>query len=177
MLCGSTEPADDSGPFRLSSAAGEGLVADGVGRELPGVVTGPGPPGVGRGDVGCGEPAAEGAGLETVLLAGPITPDDRLKRVCERAKGFVYGVNLLGVTGERAELASSSTVLAKRLKATTDLPVVMGFGIATPDQAAAAAAHVPVREIVHERGDRAAGGRGVVRVELVPYGGDRVLEP
>ena len=61
--------------------------------------------------------------------------------LCERSQGFVYGVNLLGVTGERAELADSSTVLAKRLKATTDLPVVMGFGIATPEQAVAAAAH------------------------------------
>jgi tryptophan synthase alpha chain len=87
------------------------------------------------------EPAATEAGMETVLLASPLTPDERLAVLCERSRGFVYGVNLLGVTGERRELADSSTVLAKRLKATTDLPVVMGFGIATPDQAVAASAH------------------------------------
>jgi tryptophan synthase alpha chain len=92
-------------------------------------------------EVGEWEPFAADAGLATVQLASPLTPDERLARLCERSQGFVYGVNLLGVTGERRELAESSTILAKRLKAVTDLPVVMGFGIATPDQAVAAAAH------------------------------------
>ncbi len=92
-------------------------------------------------EVGEWAPHADAAGLATVQLASPLTPDDRLARLCERSQGFVYGVNLLGVTGERAELADSSTILAKRLKATTDLPAVMGFGIATPEQAVAAAAH------------------------------------
>lgn len=78
-------------------------------------------------------------GVETVLLASPVTPDDRLAVICERARGFVYGVNLMGVTGEREELAKSSGVLARRLKAVTDKPVVMGFGISRPDQAVAAA--------------------------------------
>lgn len=87
------------------------------------------------------EPVGRAAGLATVQLASPLTPDDRLATLCERSAGFVYGVNLLGVTGERAELADSSTVLALRLKATTDLPVVMGFGIATPEHAYAAAVH------------------------------------
>ena len=88
-----------------------------------------------------GAATATRAGLATVQLASPLTPDDRLAALCARSQGFVYGVNLLGVTGERGELADSSTVLAKRLKATTDLPVIMGFGIATPEQAVAAAAH------------------------------------
>ena len=82
--------------------------------------------------------AAE-AGVETVLLAAPVTPDDRLAEVCRRARGFVYGVNLMGVTGERASVSSAAGVLAKRLKATTDRPVVMGFGVSGPDQAVAAA--------------------------------------
>jgi tryptophan synthase alpha chain len=47
----------------------------------------------------------------------------------------------MGVTGERSMLSASSTVLAKRLKAVTDKPVLMGFGISTPDQAVAAAEH------------------------------------
>src|SRR3954447_14678971 len=84
---------------------------------------------------------ASNAGISTVLLAAPITPDDRLARVCERTQGFVYGVNLMGVTGERTSVADSAGVLAKRLKAVTDKPVVMGFGISTPEQAAAVASH------------------------------------
>jgi tryptophan synthase alpha chain len=85
-------------------------------------------------------PAGDAAGLETVLLASPVTPDDRLARLCARSRGFVYGVNLLGVTGERATLASTSTVLAKRLKATTDLPVLMGLGVSTLEHAVTAVA-------------------------------------
>jgi tryptophan synthase alpha chain len=68
-----------------------------------------------------------------------VSPDDRLSAICERSHGFVYGVNLMGVTGERDDLASSSSVLAKRLKAVTDKPVLMGFGISRPEQAVAAA--------------------------------------
>jgi tryptophan synthase alpha chain len=83
---------------------------------------------------------AEPAGVETVLLAAPVTPDDRLAMLCERSRGFVYGVNQMGVTGERAHLAASAGVLAKRLKAVTDKPVLMGFGVSTPEHAVAAAA-------------------------------------
>jgi tryptophan synthase alpha chain len=89
-------------------------------------------------ELGEWEPAAVAHGIETVLLAAPVTPDDRLATLCERSSGFVYGVNLLGVTGERATLADSSAVLAKRLKAVTDKPVIMGFGIATVEHARAA---------------------------------------
>jgi tryptophan synthase alpha chain len=86
------------------------------------------------------ERAALATGVETVLLAAPVTPDDRLVRLCERSHGFLYGVNLMGVTGERQDVAASGGVLAKRLKAATDLPVIMGFGISGPSQAVAAAA-------------------------------------
>jgi tryptophan synthase alpha chain len=85
-------------------------------------------------------PAAASEGVETVLLAAPISPDDRLAQICSRSRGFVYGVNLMGVTGERTTLADSAAVLAKRLKAITDKPVVMGFGVSTPEQAVQAAA-------------------------------------
>jgi tryptophan synthase alpha chain len=91
-------------------------------------------------ELGDWAPAAEEAGVETVLLAAPITPDERLVEICSRSRGFVYGVNLMGVTGERATLAGSAAVLAKRLKAITDKPVVMGFGVSTPEQAVEAAA-------------------------------------
>jgi tryptophan synthase alpha chain len=86
------------------------------------------------------EAAAADAGVAAVLLAAPVTPDDRLAQLCDRSRGFVYGVNLMGVTGERATVSGTAGVLAKRLKAATDTPVVMGFGISTPEQAVAAAA-------------------------------------
>jgi tryptophan synthase alpha chain len=87
------------------------------------------------------EAVATDAGIETVLLASPLTPDDRLDVLCRRSRGFVYGVNLLGVTGERSALGATSTELARRLKATTDRPVIMGFGVSTPALAREAAAH------------------------------------
>lgn len=78
------------------------------------------------------------ADLDTVMLASPISSDERLARLTEMSSGFVYGVNVLGTTGERADLGSWSKELATRLKAVTDLPVVMGFGIS--DGAAAVTA-------------------------------------
>ena len=86
------------------------------------------------------EADALAGGVAAALLAAPVTPDDRLAEICRRSHGFIYCVNLMGVTGERGSLAASSGILAKRLKAATDKPVVMGFGISTPAQAAAAAA-------------------------------------
>lgn len=85
-------------------------------------------------------PAAAAAPLETILLAAPTTPDDRLAVICARSQGWVYGVAVMGVTGERATLASSATVMGARLKACTDKPVLMGVGVSTPEQAATAAA-------------------------------------
>ena len=79
--------------------------------------------------------AAGAEGVETVLLASPVTPDDRLVRICELSRGFVYGVSVMGITGERRSLAGSAAVMAKRLKAHTDKPVLLGFGVSTPDHA------------------------------------------
>src|SRR5204863_8890461 len=84
--------------------------------------------------------AADASGVETVLLAAPTTPDDRLRAICERSHGFVYGVSLMGVTGERSELAAHARRMGERLKAVTDKPVLLGVGISTPAQAAEAAA-------------------------------------
>jgi tryptophan synthase alpha chain len=79
--------------------------------------------------------AADDAGVETVMLAAPTTPDDQLPLICRRARGFVYGVGLLGVTGERDELAASARRMARRLKAVTDKPVLIGVGVSTAEQA------------------------------------------
>lgn len=88
---------------------------------------------------GWGE-AADAAGVETVLLAGPTTGDERLAQICERTRGFVYGVALMGVTGERDHLAGQAKVMGQRCKAATDKPVLLGLGISNPEQAAEAAA-------------------------------------
>ena len=79
--------------------------------------------------------AADRSGVETIMLAAPTAPDERLPRICDRARGFVYGVGLLGVTGERTELAASALDIARRLKAVTDRPVLVGVGVSTPAQA------------------------------------------
>jgi len=79
--------------------------------------------------------AADWAGVETVLLAAPTAPDERLPRIAARARGFVYSVGLLGVTGERESLAATATALAGRLKAVTDKPVLVGVGVSDAAQA------------------------------------------
>jgi tryptophan synthase alpha chain len=77
--------------------------------------------------------------VEIVLLAAPTTTDARLRDICAASQGFVYGVSLLGVTGEREELAAQAEQMGRRLKAVTDKPVLLGVGISTPAQAAQAA--------------------------------------
>jgi tryptophan synthase alpha chain len=86
-------------------------------------------------EVGPWAAAADDGGVETVMLAAPTAPDERLPRICARARGFVYAVGLLGVTGERAALAASATVIAGRVKAVTDLPVLIGVGVSNAEQA------------------------------------------
>lgn len=79
--------------------------------------------------------AADAAGVETVMLVAPTAPDARLPLIAARARGFVYSVGLLGVTGERDALASTASALAKRLKAITDVPVLVGVGVSNAEQA------------------------------------------
>jgi tryptophan synthase alpha chain len=85
------------------------------------------------------EQAAESAGLDLILLVTPVTPDDRLAEIVTRGGGFLYAVSVMGTTGERSRLAASASTLARRVKAITDRPVLIGFGIAGPEQAAQAA--------------------------------------
>jgi tryptophan synthase alpha chain len=89
-------------------------------------------------EVGPWAAVADAAGVETVMLAAPTAPDDRLPLVCARARGFVYAVGLLGITGERDRLAASALVIAARLKQVTDKPVLIGVGVSNAQQAAEA---------------------------------------
>jgi tryptophan synthase alpha chain len=70
------------------------------------------------------------------MLAAPNTTHARLDAICARSRGFLYGVSLMGITGERDSLATSAGEIARRAKAATDLPVLLGVGISTPEQAA-----------------------------------------
>lgn len=82
---------------------------------------------------------AVSSGLDTVFLAAPTSTDERLELVGRASSGFVYCVSTTGITGERAEVPAGLADLVARVKARTSLPVAVGFGISTPEQAAAVA--------------------------------------
>jgi len=84
--------------------------------------------------------AARAAGLETIFLAAPTSPDERLRRVAEASRGFVYAISRTGVTGERQALSDDARPLVERLRALSDVPVALGFGISTPEQVKQASA-------------------------------------
>lgn len=82
--------------------------------------------------------ACAAAGLALVFFVAPTSSPERIALVAERATGFIYVVTLTGVTGARAELPPDLTSFIARLKAQVkDTPLVMGFGISTPEQARA----------------------------------------
>jgi tryptophan synthase alpha chain len=84
-------------------------------------------------------PALRDAGIAPIRLATPTTDAARLPQVLDGARGFLYYVSVAGVTGkQQAEQASIDEAVA-RLKAATDLPVAVGFGVRTPEQAASIA--------------------------------------
>ena len=82
--------------------------------------------------------ACDERGVALVPLVAPTTPDDRLAAIGARARGFVYTVSVVGTTGERASGADAGAQVLARTKASTDVPVALGFGIGTPEQARAA---------------------------------------
>jgi tryptophan synthase alpha chain len=77
------------------------------------------------------------ASLARIDLYAPTTPDDRLARLLPAARGFVYCVSLTGVTGVRDRASGEAPSLVARVKRHTALPVVVGFGIGTPEHVAA----------------------------------------
>jgi tryptophan synthase alpha chain len=79
-------------------------------------------------------------GLGTVLFVAPTTGEDRLRAVAEAKPVFVYGVAEVGVTGERDVSGDRVGALAAAVRAATDIPLVLGVGISTPDHAVRAAA-------------------------------------
>jgi tryptophan synthase alpha chain len=84
--------------------------------------------------------AARAVDLDTIFLASPTSPPDRLRRVAEASRGFVYAISRTGVTGEREALSEDARPLVGRLRALTQVPVALGFGLSTPEQVREAAA-------------------------------------
>lgn len=99
------------------------------------------------------------AGLALVPLVAPTTPPERLKAICANAQGFVYVVSTVGTTGERAEVPAALTDLVEATKVEADVPVAVGFGIGTPEQAAEVG-RIADGVIVGSRLVRAAGEAG-----------------
>lgn len=81
--------------------------------------------------------ACDARGIALVPLVAPTTPDERFAKIGERARGFLYTVTVTGITGERSSADFERVV--SRAKQHTGVPVAIGFGIGTPDQASAAA--------------------------------------
>jgi len=104
--------------------------------------------------------ACDERGLALVPLVAPTTPEERLARIGAQARGFVYAVSLTGTTGERAGVADGLAGVIGRAAASTSVPVAVGFGISTAEQAAAAADAGADGVIVGSRLVRAAGDGG-----------------
>lgn len=83
---------------------------------------------------------AVSSGLDTVFLTAPTSTEERLEKVAEASAGFVYCVSSVGITGERATLAIGLAEQVERIREFTPLPVAVGFGVGTPEQAAQVAA-------------------------------------
>jgi tryptophan synthase alpha chain len=75
-------------------------------------------------------------GIALIQLIAPTTPDERIAAICARARGFIYAVAVTGTTGERSADADGLAALVGRVRAHTELPVAVGFGISEPEQAA-----------------------------------------
>ena len=103
------------------------------------------------------ERAAERRGIALVALVAPTTTDVRLHEIGARTRGFLYVVSVTGTTGERSGGPVSLRPLLERAKAATNVPVALGFGISTAEQAAAAADAGADGVIVGSRLVRAAG--------------------
>jgi tryptophan synthase alpha chain len=104
--------------------------------------------------------ACDAAGIALVPLVAPTTPDERLAAIGAQARGFLYTVSVTGTTGERAAVADAFGSVVARAKASTSVPVALGFGIATPEHAAQAAEAGADGVIVGSRLVRAAAESG-----------------
>jgi tryptophan synthase alpha chain len=104
------------------------------------------------------------SGVRRIRLIAPTTPPARVAELATRAEGFVYYVSREGVTGEQTTVADTLAAGVASIRAATDLPVAVGFGISTPDQAREVAGHA----------DAVVVGSAIVK-RIAEYGGDADL--
>jgi tryptophan synthase alpha chain len=107
------------------------------------------------------------ADIDTVFLAAPTSTDHRLKLVAEYSSGFIYLVSRTGITGEQQSVSDTALPLIARMRALTDLPLAMGFGISTAAQVEAIAGHADAvvvgSAIVRQIGKDPAGVESLMR--------------
>jgi len=75
-------------------------------------------------------------GLAPIFLAAPTSPDDRLKAIASHAKGFIYAISRVGITGKQQSMTSDAEALVARIRRWSGLPVAVGFGISTAEHIA-----------------------------------------
>ncbi len=80
--------------------------------------------------------ASDARGLDRIFLVAPSSTPERLASTTAATRGFVYAASLMGVTGARASVGEAAQVLVERTREVTDLPICVGLGVSTPDQAA-----------------------------------------
>jgi tryptophan synthase alpha chain len=117
------------------------------------------------------KPHALACGLDTVLLTAPTTDDKRLPAVLKYSSGFVYFVSVLGITGTKSATEDAVRTHVARIKRHTALPVGVGFGIKTPDHAAAVARHADAAVVGSAIVDRVKAGldeKNSPKADLLP---------
>ncbi len=117
------------------------------------------------------KPYATAAGIDTVLLTAPTTDDVRLPAVLKYSAGFVYFVSVLGITGMASATEDSVRTHVERIRRHTKLPIAVGFGIKTPEQATAVARHADASVVGTAIVDRVKAGldaNGKATPSLVP---------
>ena len=113
--------------------------------------------------------AADEHALDKIFLVAPSSTDDRLAMTVAACRGFVYATAVMGVTGSRATTSDLAAPLVRRARAVTDLPIGVGVGVSTGDQAAEVAGFADgvivgsalVRVLLEAGADRAAGLRAL----------------
>ena len=104
----------------------------------------------------------EKAGLVNIYLVAPTTPDDRMEFIAKRGRGFIYYISREGVTGMQATVSETLTEMVGKIRKRTNLPIAVGFGISTPEQARTVARSADavvvgsaiVNQIAERKGDK-----------------------
>ena len=127
--------------------------------------------------------AARAVGLDTIFLLAPTSTAERIRLVADRSSGFIYCVSITGVTGVREALAGDVGALVQRIRAATRLPICVGFGVSTPEQAREVAEIADgvivgsaLVSVLESSGDRLAQLGRLVGALRQAIDGDRVTE-